>query len=93
LEQEEVRWVVGQVLARHDLSGRYPDLHQVETAERVAPDGERLLFVLNHRDARVRVLRVLTETGGLDLLSGASVHPGDALNLDAHGVVVLRQYP
>ncbi len=49
IDQAGVSWVVRQVLDRHDLVGPYADLADVETAVRVAPDGTRLRFVLNHR--------------------------------------------
>ncbi|HEY9521987.1 MAG TPA: beta-galactosidase, partial [Thermopolyspora sp.] len=48
LDQQGVSWVIRQVLARHDLAGPYPDVPGLETAVRVTPGGQRLLFLLNH---------------------------------------------
>ncbi|MGB2568707.1 beta-galactosidase [Micromonospora citrea] len=88
LEQAGVSWVVRQVLARHDLLGPYPDVADLESAVRVAPDGTRLLFLLNHRAEPVRV----TAAGsGVDLLTGDRITRGRPLRLPARGVVVLRE--
>jgi beta-galactosidase len=88
LDQRGVGWVVQQVLARHGLTGRCPDVPELETAVRVAPDGTRLLFVLNHRAEPVDVP---SPAGGVDLLSGDRVAGGGRLRLDPYGVVVLRE--
>ncbi|MFJ6194751.1 beta-galactosidase [Micromonospora sp. NPDC092111] len=88
LDQAGVRWVVRRVLARHDLLGPYPDVPDLESAVRVAPDGTRLLFLLNHRAEPVEVT---ARTGGVDLLTGDRVPPGGPLRLPERGVVVLRE--
>jgi beta-galactosidase len=86
LDQEGVSWVVRQVLARHDLAGGYPEVPELETAVRVTPDGNRLLFLLNHRDSAVEVV---AREAGVDLLSGRRVEGGQPVRLDAYGVMVL----
>lgn len=52
LDQPGVDWTVRRILARHDLLGPYADHPALETATRVAPDGTRLLFLLNHAPNR-----------------------------------------
>ncbi|SCF08340.1 beta-galactosidase [Micromonospora coriariae] len=88
LDQVGVSWVVRQVLARHDLLGPYPDVPELESALRIAPDGTRLLFLLNHR---VEPVEVTARTGGVDLLTGDRAETGQSLRLPAYGVVVLRE--
>jgi len=88
LDQRGVAWVVRQVLSRHGLTGRCPDVPELETAVRVAPDGTRLLFVLNHGAEPVEVP---SPAGGEDLLTGERVAGGGRLRLDPYGVVVLRE--
>ncbi|MET8547524.1 beta-galactosidase [Micromonospora zamorensis] len=88
LDQTGVSWVVRQVLARHDVLGPYPDTPDLESAVRVAPDGSRLLFLLNHRTEPVEVT---APTSGVDLLTGDRTPTGSALRLPAYGVVVLRE--
>ncbi|WP_328653817.1 beta-galactosidase [Micromonospora sp. NBC_00330] len=88
LDQAGVSWVVRLVLARHDLLGPYPDVPDLESAVRVAADGSRLLFLLNHRAEPVEVT---ARTGGVDLLTGDRTAPGGALRLPAYGVVVLKE--
>ncbi|WP_155387121.1 beta-galactosidase [Catellatospora paridis] len=88
LEQDGVAWVMRQVLARHDLIGPYADVADLETAVRVAPDGTRLRFLLNHRADKVTVTAC---AGGVDLLTGERVEAGQPLALDPLGVVVLRE--
>ncbi|WP_433550079.1 Beta-galactosidase C-terminal domain [Micromonospora zamorensis] len=88
LDQAGVSWVVRQVLARHDVLGPYPDTPDLESAVRVAPDGSRLLFLLNHRTEPVEVT---APTSGVDLLTGDRTLTGSALRLPAYGVVVLRE--
>jgi beta-galactosidase len=90
LDQRGVSWVVRQVLAGHDLAGHYPDVADLETAVRVAPDGTRLLFLLNHRAEPVEVP---APGDGVDLLSGDRVAQGEQIRLDAYGVMVLREDP
>ena len=88
LDQSGVDWVVRQVLAGHDITGRHPDLPQLETAARVAPDGTRLLFLLNHGDEPVEVP---AGGAGVDLLSGERVEVGRTLALEPRGVRVVRE--
>ncbi|WP_444947334.1 beta-galactosidase [Micromonospora ureilytica] len=88
LDQAGVSWVVRQVLDRHDLLGPYPDVPDLESAVRVAPDGSRLLFLLNHRAEPVEVT---ARIGGVDLLTGDRTAAGGALWLPAYGVVVLEE--
>lgn len=88
LAQPGVSWVVRQVLDRHGLSGPYPDVPELETAVRVTPDGTRLLFLLNHRTQPVEVAAC---TGGVDLLTGDRIEPGQQVNLPQYGVMVLRE--
>ncbi|MDG4839759.1 beta-galactosidase [Micromonospora sp. WMMD967] len=88
LDQVGVSWVVRQVLARHDVLGPYPDVEDLESAVRVAPDGSRLLFLLNHRADPVEVT---ARRGGVDLLTGDRVWTGSTMRLPAYGVVVLEE--
>ncbi|MCZ7374799.1 beta-galactosidase [Micromonospora sp. WMMC250] len=88
LDQVGVSWVVRQVLARHDVLGPYPDVADLESAVRVAPDGSRLLFLLNHRADPVEVT---ARRGGVDLLTGDQTVTGSTLRLPAYGVVVLKE--
>jgi beta-galactosidase len=88
LDQEGVAWVVGQVLDRHGLRGPYAGVADLESATRVAPDGTRLLFLLNHAAAPVNVD---AHTSGVDLLTGTRIEPGQPLRLDPRGVLVLRE--
>ncbi|WP_405528568.1 beta-galactosidase [Streptomyces canus] len=87
LDQPGVDHVVRRVLSRHDLIGPYADHEGLETAARVALDGTRLLFLLNH-SAQPAGLTVHTDA--TDLLSGKQVEAGDPLTLDPLGVAVLR---
>jgi beta-galactosidase len=88
LDQTGVSWVVRQVLDGHGLSGPYPDVPDLETAVRVAPDGTRLLFLLNHRAEPVEVAAC---TGGVDLLTGERIERGQPVTLDRYGVMLLRE--
>ncbi|WFE99759.1 beta-galactosidase [Micromonospora sp. WMMD964] len=88
LDQTGVSWVVRQVLARHDVIGPYPDVADLESAVRVAPDGSRLLFLLNHRADAVEVP---ARRGGVDLLTGDRIWTGSTMRLPAYGVVVLKE--
>jgi beta-galactosidase len=87
LDRAGVAWVIRRVLARHDLAGPFADVPDVETAVRIAQDGSRLLFVLNHRADPVDLT---ARAGGVDLLSGRRVEPGEPLRMAAHEVMVLR---
>ncbi|PZG20890.1 beta-galactosidase [Micromonospora craterilacus] len=88
LDQPGVSWVVRQVLDHHGLTGPYPDLPGLETTVRVTGDGTRLRFLLNHDAEPVQVTATV---GGVDLLTGARVEPGEPLRLDGHGVRVVRE--
>jgi beta-galactosidase len=88
LEQPGVDQVVRRILARHDLLGPYADHSAVETATRVAPDGIRLLFLLNHAPEPAHLTIHTTAT---DLLTGKRVEQGDPLVLDPLGVAILQQ--
>lgn len=87
LDQPGVDWVVRRILARHDLLGPHADQPAVETATRVAPDGTRLLFLLNHAPDPAHLTAHTTAT---DLLTGKWTEEGDLLTLDPLGVAVLR---
>jgi beta-galactosidase len=87
LDQEGVSWVVRRVLERHDLLGPYPDVPDVESAVRVAPDGTRLLFLLNHRSSPVELP---ARVAGVDLLTGVAVEPGESIRLEPYGVAVYQ---
>ncbi|WP_406441734.1 beta-galactosidase [Streptomyces sp. NBC_01613] len=87
LDQPGVDQVVRRVLARHDLLGPYADHPTVETAHRAAPDGTRLLFLLNHAPEPARLDAHNTAT---DLLTGKRTEEGEPLTLDPLGVAVLR---
>ncbi|MCH5672249.1 beta-galactosidase [Streptomyces gilvus] len=87
LDRRGVEQVVRRVLARHDLIGPYADQEGLETATRVAPDGTRLLFLLNHATEAAELTAHTTAT---DLLTGKQVKGGDPLTLDPLGVAVLR---
>lgn len=79
-----VRWVLG----RHGLLGPHAADEGVEVATRVAPDGQRLRFVLHHGAAP---LTVTAEVDGTDALTGRSVRSGGTLTLAPHEVLVLRE--
>ncbi|MDN3021474.1 beta-galactosidase [Streptomyces sp. S.PB5] len=87
LAQPGVDEVVLRVLARHDLIGPYADHPSVEAATRVAPDGTRLLFLLNHGAEHAHLTAHTTAT---DLLTGKRTEKGEPLTLDPLGVLVLR---
>lgn len=79
--------VLDRVLARHGLLGPYAGHPGLETAARVAPDGTRLLFLLNHSTEPARPTARDTVT---DLLTGKRTERGEPLGLDPLGVAVLR---
>ncbi len=87
LDQPGVDQVVRRVLARHDLVGPYAGHAGLETATRVAPDGTRLLFLLNHSDTATELRAHASAT---DLLTGRRTTAGAPLLLDPGGVAVLR---
>lgn len=88
LDQDGVDRTVRQVLDTHGLAGRHRDQPLLETAARVAPDGTRLLFLLNHA---ADPLTVPATTGGTDLLTGETFTTGEPITLDGRGVRVLRE--
>jgi beta-galactosidase len=88
LDQQGVSWVLREVLARHDVESRYPDVPDLESAVRVTLDGVRVIFLLNHCDEPIEVI---AEHSGTDLLSGARVERGAPLRLAPRDVVVLRE--
>jgi beta-galactosidase len=90
LDQEGVTWVVRQVLERHGLTGRHADEPALESAVRVAPDGTRLLFLLNHAATPVTVAASMT---GTELLSGTRIEIGRPLTIAAHDVLLIREDP
>ncbi|MGW4387544.1 beta-galactosidase [Streptomyces sp. NPDC004685] len=79
--------VVCQVLSRHGLVGPYAEVAGVETATRVAVDGTRLLFLLNHTSVEVELT---VQESATDVLTGKVYAPGEPLTLDPLGVCVLR---
>ncbi|MGR4847567.1 beta-galactosidase [Streptomyces sp. LARHCF252] len=87
LDQPGVDEVVRRILARHDLLGPYAGHPAVETATRVAPDGTRLLFLLNHAPEPAHLTAHTTAT---DLLTGKRVDQGEPLVLDPLGVAILQ---
>ncbi|NEE08078.1 beta-galactosidase [Streptomyces sp. SID7499] len=87
LDQPGVDEVVRRILTRHDLLGPYADHPAVETATRVAPDGTRLLFLLNHSPEPAHLTARTTAT---DLLTGKRVDQGEPLVLDPSGVAILQ---
>ncbi|WP_340375188.1 beta-galactosidase [Streptomyces sp. SS7] len=87
LDQPGVDRVVHRVLARHGLHGPYAGHPTVEAAQRVAPDGTRLLFLLNHAREAAPLTAHATAT---ELLTGKRVEQGEVLTLDPLGAVVLR---
>ncbi|WP_031515969.1 beta-galactosidase [Streptomyces sp. NRRL F-5123] len=89
LDQPGVDWVVRQVLDTAGVATRHPGLPHLETAARVAPDGTRLLFLLNHSDQPVTAPAAV---GGTDLLTGDTFAAGGQVTLDGHGVRVLREH-
>ncbi|NUT45169.1 MAG: beta-galactosidase [Thermoactinospora sp.] len=83
LEQAGVDWVMRQVLDRHGPALPYPE--HVEATLRVAPDGSRLRFLLNHNPEPVEV----AVEAGLDLLGGQELRQGHVL-LEPYGVRIIR---
>jgi beta-galactosidase len=60
----------------------------LESTVRLAPDGTRLRFLLNHGTEPVSVSAC---ESGTDLLTGNRVAAGAPLRLDPYGVVLLAQ--
>ena len=88
LDHAGVTWVVRRVLERHGLVGPYADVADLETAVRVTPAGQRVRFLLNHRDAHATVT---LHCGGVDLLTGDKVHGGQEIDVPPYGVLVLAE--
>ncbi len=85
LDQAGVSWVIRRVLEKHDLLGAYSELPDLETAVRIAPDGRRVLFLLNHG---VEAVDVIAQSAGVDLLTGKQVAAGQQIRLRPSGVHV-----
>ena len=88
LDQAGVSWVIRRVLEEYGLVGPYAEVADLETAVRVAPDGARLRFLLNHR---AEAVEVTAATGGVDLLSGDKLEVGQPIRLEPYGVMVVRE--
>lgn len=88
LDQAGVNWVVRRILDRHGLLGPYAHVPDLESAVRVAPDGTRIRFLLNHGEEPVELPAC---AAGVDLLTGERVTAGAPLRLDRYGVLVLRE--
>ncbi|MDG4787962.1 beta-galactosidase [Micromonospora sp. WMMD1102] len=88
LDQPGVDWVVRRVLERHDLLGPYAELPELESTVRVAPDGTRLRFLLNHGAEPVETTAY---AAGTDLLGGERIEVGQPIRLAPTGVLVLRE--
>ncbi|WP_338702322.1 beta-galactosidase [Streptomyces sp. Q6] len=87
LDEAGTEWVVRRILDRHGLVGPYAAHAGVETATRVAPNGDRLLFLLNHS---TQTRELSAHAAATDLLTGKRVEREDPLVLDPLGVAVLR---
>ncbi|WJK32201.1 beta-galactosidase [Solwaraspora sp. WMMA2065] len=88
LDLAGVFWVVRRILDRHGLLGPYAHVPDLESAVRVAPDGTRIRFLLNHGEEQVELPAC---AAGVDLLTGERVTAGAPLRLDRYGVLVLRE--
>ncbi|WBB95881.1 beta-galactosidase [Solwaraspora sp. WMMA2080] len=88
LDLAGVSWVVRRILDRHGLLGPYAHVPDLESAVRVAPDGTRIRFLLNHGEEQVELPAC---AAGVDLLTGERVTAGAPLRLDRYGVLVLRE--
>ncbi len=82
LDQAGVTEVMRKVLAPYDLLGPLADLPEVETATRVAPDGSRYMFVLNHGSSPVDVPAI----NGINMLTGTPPPPV----LNPHDVLIVK---
>ncbi|SDT26466.1 beta-galactosidase [Actinoplanes derwentensis] len=82
LDQAGVTSVIRSVLAPHDLLGSFAALPDVETATRVAPDGSRFLFLLNHGPSTVD----LPAINGVNVLTRAA----PATALDPNDVLIVE---
>jgi beta-galactosidase len=88
LDQPGVDWVVRQVLAAHAITCRPAGLPPVESTVRVAPDGTRLLFLLNHS---AEAVEFAAPVSGVDLLTRARAVRGGRFVLPGYDVAVLRE--
>jgi beta-galactosidase len=88
LDRAGVDRVMRRVLDRHDLRGPYPDVPGLEVAERVAPDGRQVTFLLLHGAEPVEVS---AHADVLDLLSGVRVERGAPIRLEPRGVRILAR--
>jgi beta-galactosidase len=87
LDEGGVARVVRAVLDEHGLAGPLADVPDVEAVERVAPDGTRYLFVLNHG----RTTRTIpSPVDGTDLLTGRVVRAGVGVVLEPAAVLIVR---
>jgi beta-galactosidase len=77
-----------RVLDRHGLRGPFPPVAGLEVAERVAPDGRRLTFLLNHGP---EAAEVVARAGAVDLLTGARITRGATIRLAPRDVMILSQ--
>lgn len=88
LDQAGVSWVVDRVLQEQGVGRTEERPAGVETTVRVAPDGTRLCFFLNHGAEPVELRAPLN---GVDLLAGGRWTRGDRVRLEGCGVAVLRE--
>lgn len=77
-----------RVLERHGIELRYLGNRDLETAMRIAPDGSRVLFVLNHGAVPTYVT---VDHAGTDLLAEQHVDAGDTVKIDGCGVMIIRE--
>jgi beta-galactosidase len=87
--EEGLRKMLGAVAAEAGAAGPLPGAvpENVEVTLRVSPDGQRLIYVLNHNSAAVTV--PLGSGSYYDHLSGQSAHA--ELTLGAYGVAILAE--
>jgi beta-galactosidase len=90
LDPAGVSWIVGRVLDEQGLAGRHRGVPDLESTVRVAPDGTRLLFLLNHGTGAARVA---APGNGVDLLTGDRIEAGRPIGLDPYGVRLIREEP
>jgi beta-galactosidase len=87
LDPAGVDRVVGEVLGRHGLRGPFPPAPGVEVAERVAPDGRKLTFLLHHG---TEPAELVARGDATDLLTGERVTRGSTIRLAPKDVRILR---
>ncbi|NUP51122.1 MAG: beta-galactosidase [Catenulispora sp.] len=88
LDQRGVSWVVRRVLDHHGIELRYPDVQDLETAVRVTPAGDRILFLLNHRN---EAIEVTAERDGVELFTKSRVRAGEPVKIEACGVLLVQE--